>query len=104
EKIVVVWLGGHALHWPNTSEFNLQQDVVSAQTVLNCGVPLVLIPCMGVTSHLHTTLSEMKQFVKGKGEIGDFLTMRFEEYHDNHYAYSKVIWDLRSEERRVGTE
>lgn len=94
EKIVVVWLGGHALHWPNTSEFNLQQDVVSAQTVLNCGVPLVLIPCMGVTSHLHTTLSEMKQFVKGKGEIGDFLTMRFEEYHDNHYAYSKVIWDL----------
>nr|WP_144929029.1 nucleoside hydrolase [Paenibacillus bovis] len=94
EKIVVVWLGGHALHWPNTSEFNLQQDVVSAQTVLNCGVPLVLIPCMGVTSHLHTTLSEMKQFVKGKGEIGDFLTRRFEEYHDNHYAYSKVIWDL----------
>ena len=26
DKIVVVWLGGHALHWPHTIEFNLRQD------------------------------------------------------------------------------
>lgn len=25
-RIVLVWLGGHALHWPNTREFNLRQD------------------------------------------------------------------------------
>ncbi|MBS4200533.1 nucleoside hydrolase [Bacillus sp. FJAT-49732] len=94
ERIVVVWLGGHALNWEDTKEFNLQQDVKSAQLVLDCGVPLVLIPVMGVTSHLHTTLSEIKNFVAGKGEIGDFLAKRFEEYHDDHYAYSKVIWDI----------
>ncbi|MEK3886225.1 nucleoside hydrolase [Bacillus sp. FSL K6-3431] len=94
EKIVVVWLGGHAFHWPDTKEFNLQQDVLSSQLILNCGVPLVLIPCMGVTSHLHTTLAEMQHFVKGKGAIGNFLAKRFEEYNDDHFAYSKVIWDI----------
>jgi purine nucleosidase len=94
EKIVVVWLGGHAFHWKDTKEFNLKQDVLSAQIIFDCGVPLVLIPCMGVTSHLHTTLSEIENFVVGKGEIGDFLAERFKGYHDDHYAYSKVIWDI----------
>jgi inosine-uridine nucleoside N-ribohydrolase len=26
DKIIVVWLGGHALEWPDTREFNLRQD------------------------------------------------------------------------------
>ena len=30
-KIVVVWLGGHALTWPDTREFNLRQDVPAAR-------------------------------------------------------------------------
>jgi len=94
EKIVVVWLGGHAFHWKDTKEFNLKQDILSSRLMFDCGVPLVLIPCMGVTSHLHTTLSEIEDFVVGKGEIGDFLAERFKEYHDDHFAYSKVIWDI----------
>ena len=57
-KIVVVWLGGHALTWPDTREFNLRQDVPAARVVLDCGVPLVLVPCMGVTSHLQTSVPE----------------------------------------------
>ncbi len=51
EKIVIVWLGGHALHWPHTVEFNLAGDVMAARLILDCGVPLVLIPCAGVTTH-----------------------------------------------------
>ena len=94
EKIVVVWLGGHALHWPDTNEFNLRQDLLASQLILDSGVPLVLIPCMGVTSHLHTTMSEMNDFVVGKGAIGDFLAERFSDYHSDHFAYSKVIWDI----------
>src|SRR5690606_11649006 len=27
DHIVVIWLGGHALHWPHTKEFNLMQDI-----------------------------------------------------------------------------
>jgi len=94
EKIVVVWLGGHAFHWPDTKEFNLHQDVLSSRVIFDSGVPLVQIPCMGVASHLSTTLSEIEQYVKGKGEIGDFLVEKFKNCHDDHFAYSRVIWDI----------
>jgi inosine-uridine nucleoside N-ribohydrolase len=94
EKIVVVWLGGHALWWNDTTEFNLKQDVFGAQVLLDCGVPLVLIPVLGVTSHLSTTLPEINAYVRGKGIIGDFLAERFESCHQDHFGYSRVIWDI----------
>lgn len=93
-KIVVVWLGGHALHWPNTDEFNLMQDVMAAQLVFDCGVPLVQIPCVGVTTHLHTTVPEMETYVKGQGKIGDYLFEIFCDYSTEHRGWSKVIWDI----------
>ena len=49
---VVVWLGGHPVWWPHTREFNLRQDIPAAQVVLDCGVPLVRIPCMSVAELL----------------------------------------------------
>jgi purine nucleosidase len=94
EHIVVVWLGGHAMHWKDTKEFNLKQDVPSVRIVLDSGVPLVLIPCMGVTSHLLTTLVEIKANMGNAGGIGSFLTGRVEDYTDDHFGYSKVIWDI----------
>lgn len=94
EKIVVVWLGGHHLNWPDTKEFNLKQDVYAARILFDSGVPLVLIPCMGVASHLLTTLPEIERYVKGKGKIGDFLAQRYEECSSDHFGYSRVIWDL----------
>jgi len=93
-RIVLVWLGGHALHWPDTREFNLRQDPAASKVVLDCGVPLVLFPCMGVVSHLHTTKPEMAEHVQGKGVIGDYLFQVYSEYTTDHFAYSKQIWDL----------
>ena len=94
ERIVVVWLGGHALHWPNTDEFNLKQDVLAARVLFDCGVPLVRIPCNGVTSHLHTTVPEMEKYVGGKGAVGDYLVDIFAKYHNDHCGWSKVLWDM----------
>jgi inosine-uridine nucleoside N-ribohydrolase len=94
ERIVVVWLGGHALHWPDTKEFNLKQDVLAARHVLDCGVPLALVPCMGVTSHLLTTLPEAEAYLHDAGAIGDYLIELVRGYQGNKYAYSKVIWDI----------
>lgn len=93
-KIVVVWLGGHALHWPNTREFNLRQDLHASRIVLNSGVPLVLVPCNGVASHLQTTLSEVRDYVKDQGAIGQFLYETFENCSPSHFGYSRVIWDI----------
>ena len=94
KRIVVVWLGGHAFHWPDTKEFNLWQDPEAARVVFDCGVPLVQIPVMGVCSHLHTTIPEIERYVQGRGEIGDFLAETVKGYHKDHYAWSKVIWDI----------
>ena len=94
EHMVVVWLGGHALYWPHTREFNLQQDVPAARVVFDSGVPLVQIPCMGVTTHLLTTVAELEAYVSGRGAIGDYLVEIVKGYHDDHKGWSKVIWDV----------
>jgi hypothetical protein len=94
DRVIVVWLGGHALDWPNTREFNLGQDVGGAQVVFDSGAPLVLVPCMGVTSHLHSTVSEIERYVEPHGAIGRFLADRFKGYSDDHFGWSKEIWDM----------
>ena len=94
EKIVVVWLGGHALDWHDTKEFNLVQDVPAARVLFDCGVPLVLVPVMGVSSHLIVTLPEVNAYVRGRGAIGDFLAERYESCSSDHFGYSRVIWDI----------
>ncbi|MBR0828140.1 nucleoside hydrolase [Bradyrhizobium manausense] len=94
DRTVVVWLGGHALEWPDTVEFNLKQDVGGAQVLLDSGVPLVLVPCKGVTSHLHSTVAEIERYVEPHGSIGAFLAMRFKEYSSDHLGWAKEIWDM----------
>jgi len=94
EQIVVVWLGGQPYYWPSAREFNLQQDIPASQLIFNCGVPLMHIPCKNVSEHIRTTVPEMERYVKGKGAIGDYLYEIFVSYHSNHFAWSKVIWDI----------
>ena len=93
-RIVVVWLGGNAMHWPNTREFNLWQDPQASRVILDSGVPFVQLPCMGVVSHLHTTIAEIERYVQGQGAIGDYLAETVKSYHQDHFAWSKVIWDI----------
>ena len=94
ENIVVVWLGGNGLHWPHNNEFNLSGDPLAAQLLLDCGVPFILIPCAGVTTHLITTVPEIDMHVQGKGAIGDFLAETFKGYSDDHFGWSKEVWDI----------
>lgn len=94
KRIVVVWLGGNPLYWSHTREFNLAQDIHAARVVLDSGVPFVHLPARGVVSHLHTTVSEMERYVQGKGKIGDYLVEIFKDYHQDHFGWSKVIWDI----------
>ena len=93
-KIVVVWLGGNALYWPENNEFNLKQDIGGAQVLFDSGVSLVLVPCKGVTSHLISTVPEIEKYIEPHGEIGKFLAKRFKEYNNNHKGWSKEIWDM----------
>ena len=94
ERIVLIWLGGQPYYWHTAREFNLQQDIPASQLSFNCGVPLVHIPCKNVAEHIRTTVPEMERYVKGRGAIGDYLHEIFVAYHTDHYAWSKVIWDI----------
>lgn len=94
ERIVVVWLGGNARHWPTAREFNLYQDIPAARVLFDSGVPVVLLPCQGVTSHLRTTVPEINLYVDGQGAVGNYLAQIFRDHHDDHFAWSKVLWDL----------
>jgi len=94
ENIVVVWLGGNPQLWPNASEFNLKQDVHASRLMFDCGVPFVHIPCVNVAEHLRTTLPEVQAFARGRGAIGDYLCEIYQDYFPDHYARSKVIWDI----------
>lgn len=94
-KVVVVWLGSHAPWWPDTREFNHAQDIPGVRVLFGCGVPLVHVPCMGVASHLLTTVAEMERYVKGQGPIGDYLYDLVASYaREPGPGRSKVIWDI----------
>ena len=93
-KIIVVWLGGKGLGWRQATEFNLQQDLLSSKILFDSGVPLIQLPTNPVTSHLLTTVPEVEKYLKGQGAIGDYLDQIFKEYHTDHFAWSKVIWDI----------
>jgi len=87
-------LGGNGLKWPDQKEFNLKQDVLAAQVVLNSGVPFVIMPCNPVVSHFFSTIPELKCYMEGKSELSDYLYNIVVEYSHGRDAWSKVIWDV----------
>ena len=97
DRIVVVWLGGHALEWPDNREFNIHQDVAAARVVFASGAPLVMLPCMGVVSAFTTTGPELDHWLRGKNALCDYLvqnTVDEAESYAKGRAWSRVIWDV----------
>jgi len=97
EKIVVIWLGGHAHDWHNNTEFNLSQDVAAARIVFGCGVPLVQLPCMGVVSAFTTGGPELEYWLRGKNELCDYLvdvTAKQALEDGGLTTWTRVIWDV----------
>ncbi len=93
DRIAVVWLAGHEFSWPHTREFNMMQDIPASQTILDSGVPLILVPCMGVASHMTASVYELNACIGGKNALCDALCELFAAYSDNHYGWAKEIWD-----------
>ena len=73
DRMVLVWLGGNALHWHDNLEFNIMQDVASARVVFASGVPLVMLPCMGVVSSFTSSGPELAHWLQGKNALCDYL-------------------------------
>lgn len=94
KRAVVIWLGGHALTYKDTREFNLYQDVMSAQVVFDSGIPLIQIPCAGMCTEFVTTIPELEYYLRGKNELCDYLVDIVRSYTKKPYGWSKVVWDV----------
>jgi inosine-uridine nucleoside N-ribohydrolase len=106
DKIVVIWLAGHALDWPikkdsedwrNCPEFNLSEDIYAAKIIFDCGVPLVQLPCMGVVSSLTTSCPELEYWLSGKNELCDYLidvTAKEAIKYGGGPCWTREIWDV----------
>jgi inosine-uridine nucleoside N-ribohydrolase len=97
DKLVIVWLGGHALHWPDTKEFNMYQDVAAARAVFNSGAAVVQLPCMGVVSAFAAGGPELEHWLRGKNELCDYLvdyTTKSALKDGGLPNWTRVIWDV----------
>lgn len=106
-KIVVIWLGGHAPWWKDNAAFNCMQDPFSAQTVFDSGVPLIHIPAMGVTSHLQASGAELEKNLCGKNELCDYLydcTKYWASGLRGTANWSKTLWDISAIAWLVGDD
>ena len=101
-NIVVVWTAGYPTRcpYPNAA-FNLEQDLHASRLLFDSGVALVYLPGFHIGAQLRVSLPEIERWVRGYGEIGDYL------YHlythnplhamksiDDHFGRSSVIWDF----------
>lgn len=98
ENCVVIWLGGHAAHFPQgADEYNMRQDIAAARVVFSSGIPLVHLPCNGVVDRFLTTQQELAYWLKGKNDLCDYLyqrTVNEAELYAKGRPWSRVIWDV----------
>jgi inosine-uridine nucleoside N-ribohydrolase len=97
DKMVVVWLGGNGFEWPDSKEFNMMQDVAAARVLYGCGVPVVMLPCLGVVSAFTTTGPELMHWLEGKGELAEYLLRQTVDEANSYAAgraWSRPIWDV----------
>ena len=97
EKVVIVWLGGHAHHWNRNGEFNLMQDVAAARIVFGCGVPFVQLPCCGVVDRFTVSKPELLYWLKDKNPLANYLAENTIAAADKYAAgipWTRVIWDV----------
>jgi inosine-uridine nucleoside N-ribohydrolase len=97
DRIVIIWLGGHAHFWPDTKEFNMSQDIAAARIVFGCGAALVQLPCMGVVSAFRGSYPELEHWLKGKNKLCDYLVQYSKEsaLKDGGLPnWTRVIWDV----------
>ncbi len=103
ERMVVSWTAGYPTWSPrsNLGSLNLDQDVAAARVVFESGVPLMYFPGFYMGAQLRLSLPEMEAWVKGKGEIGDYLhhlytnnPLHAQRGINDHFGRTWIIWDM----------
>jgi len=97
DRIVIIWLGGNALHWVDNAEFNCSGDIAASRIIFGCGAALVQLPCMGVVSAFTTSGPELEHWLRGRNELCDYLvdvTTKAAVHDSGISTWTRVIWDV----------
>lgn len=97
QNTVIVWLAGHGIHWVDSHEFNLFQDVAAGRIIFGAGARLVQLPCMGVVDHFTVGKEELEHYLVGKNPLCDYLAGNVIAEMEHSYGgkpWSRVIWDV----------
>lgn len=97
ENIVIVWLGGHAHHMPDTYEFNMYQDIAAARVVFSCSAPFIQLSCRGVVDKFATSKYELEHWLLGKNKLCDYLVKNAVDEAESYAKgkpWTRVIWDV----------
>ena len=97
ENIVIVWLGGHALHYHDTNEFNMCHDIAAARVVMGSGAPFVQLPCAGVVDVFTISKPELESWLVDKSPLADYLAknaIEEAEIYAKGPIWTRVIWDV----------
>lgn len=97
DNVVVVWLGGHAHHYHDTIEFNMNQDIAAARVVMQSGAPFVQLPCDGVVGNFKISEPELNFWFKGKNDLATYLaenTIAEANSYAKGLAWTRTIWDV----------
>ena len=98
DRIVVVWLGTNCFSKGHLKEFNLLQDYVAGQRVVDSGVPMVILPAMGKpgegTQVLRIGQNDVES-IQGDGKAAVFFRSELpQEFHDTQGDWHHILWDV----------
>ncbi len=97
ENAVLIWLGGHALDYHHTAEFNMVQDIAAARVVYESRIPYVQLPCRGVVSAFTISRPELEYWLVGKNPLADYLAKNAIDAAERYASgkpWTRVIWDV----------
>lgn len=94
DKIEVIWLGGNELDYKDNLEYNFRQDIEAVRIVFDSKVKITVLPCKNVVSDLKIDINTLKNNLKNKSELCNYLIERF--YNDGYHGVQeeRVIWDI----------
>ncbi len=97
DRVVIVWLGGHSVDWPNNQEFNAAQDVAADRVLFDSGAAVVQLPCQGVVSAFRISEPELREHLLGQNPLCDYLVglvLESQQQWDAGPCWSRPIWDV----------
>ena len=102
-RMVVSWTSAYPtfVNFSNSPSMNLVQDQHASRLLFDSGVPLIYLPGYYIGAQLLMSLPETERWVKGRGEIGDYLhylythnRLRAQRVLEPFPGQSWVGWDL----------